>query len=222
MRRIIAILPALALAAGLSAQSRNSATVTAPKVATKAAPKTPELPAMAPRPAGEFVIHMVDGPDKLLSSYRGKLVLMAFMFTTCPHCQHTSQLLSKIQTEYAPKGVQILGVTIDQGAKQGIPGFIKITGADFPVGYSDAPTALKFMHVTPDKDWYVPMIAFIDQKGMVRAQCVSFGEGGAPDEWLEAQDGDPSKGDKGSIRRELDKYLRTGASAGSGRRAAAK
>lgn len=221
MRRIIAILPALALAATLSAQSRNGVTVTAPKAAPQAASKPPSLPAMAPRPAGEFVIHMINGSDKLLSSYRGKLVVMAFMFTTCPHCQHTSELLSKIQNEYAAKGVQILGVTIDKDAKQGIPGFLKITGANFPVGYSDPQNALKFMHVSPDKEWFVPMLAFIDQKGMIRAQCVSFGEGGPTDTWLEDQDGDGGA-DKGSIRREIDKYLSRGASAGSGRRAAAK
>ncbi|HVY94009.1 MAG TPA: TlpA disulfide reductase family protein [Bryobacteraceae bacterium] len=218
MRRIIAILPALALAAGLSAQTPK-ASVAASKMATKASPKPA---ADTPRPAGEFVIHMVDGSQKLLSSYRGKFIVMAFMFTTCPHCQHTSELLAKIQNEYASKGVQILGVTVDKDARQGIPTFLKITGANFPVGYADSQLALKFMHVSPDKDWFVPMLAFIDQKGIVRSQYVSFGEGGPADQFLEAQDGDPAKGDKGSIRREIDKYLSPGASAGSGRRAAAK
>jgi peroxiredoxin len=153
---------------------------------------------------------MLNGPDKLLTSYRGKLVVLAFMYTTCPHCQHTTKVLSQIQNEYASKGVQMLGVVIDQGAKQGLPGFLQITGANFPVGYSDAPTALKFMRVPDGKDWYVPMLAFIDQKGIVRSQYVSYGEGGAVDKFIEEQDGDPAKGDKGSFRREIDKFLKTG------------
>jgi len=209
MRRTIAILPALALAATLSAQAPK-ASVASPKMASKAAPKAP---ALTPRPSGEYVIHMIDGPDKLLSSYRGKFVVLAFMYTTCPHCQHTTTLLSKIGTEYASKGVQMLGVTIDPGAKQGVPMFIKITGANFPVGYSDAPTAVKFMHADSTKEWFIPMLAFIDQKGIVRSQYISYGEGGDVDKFLEEQDGDPAKGDKGSIRRELDKYLTAGAPA---------
>ncbi|HKW98151.1 MAG TPA: hypothetical protein VJN43_10485 [Bryobacteraceae bacterium] len=35
-----------------------------------------------PRPAGEFVISMNDGRQILLSHYSGKVVLLAFMFTT--------------------------------------------------------------------------------------------------------------------------------------------
>jgi peroxiredoxin len=194
----------------MSSQKMSSSKMSSSKMSAKeTAPKAPRL---TPRPAGELVIHMTDGSQKLLSSYRGKFVVLAFMFTTCPHCQHTTTLLSKIQTEYASKGVQMLGVTIDRGAKEGIPNFLKITGANFPVGYSDEATALKFMHA-PTEGWFVPMLAFIDQKGTVRSQYVVLDEGDAAAKWLEAQDGDPAKGDKGSIRRELDKYLKSGAPA---------
>jgi peroxiredoxin len=150
---------------------------------------------------------MVDGSDKLLSSYRGKFVVMAFMFTTCTHCQHTAGLLAKIQNEYASKGVQMLGVTIDPGAKQSIPAFLKLTGANFPVGFSDQKTALKFLHA-PSEGWYVPMLAFIDPSGTVRSQYVVLDPGDDASKWLEAQDGNPKTGDKGSIRREIDKYLK--------------
>jgi peroxiredoxin len=217
MRRTLAILSALALAATLSAQapkmsgskmSGSKMSSSKMSAAPKAAPKTPSV---TPRPAGEFVIHMIDGSNKLLSSYRGKFVVMAFMFTTCTHCQHTAGVLSKIQNEYASKGVQMLGVTIDPGAKVQIPAFLKITGANFPVGYSDEQTALKFLH-GPTEGWYVPMLAFIDQKGTVRSQYIVTDPGDDASKWLEDQDGD-GKANKGSIRREIDKYLKTSASA---------
>ncbi len=35
-----------------------------------------------PRPASEFAIHMTDGSQVLLSQFRGKVVLLTFMFTT--------------------------------------------------------------------------------------------------------------------------------------------
>jgi cytochrome oxidase Cu insertion factor (SCO1/SenC/PrrC family) len=132
MRKILAVIPALILVAALSAQT--------PAPATKPAPPAAKAPApwLAQHPAGEFVIHMTDGSQKLLSSYRGKVVVMAFMYTTCTHCQHTAGVLSKINNDYAGKGVQILGVAIDAGAAQGIPTFMKITNANFPVGYATA------------------------------------------------------------------------------------
>ena len=35
-----------------------------------------------PRPSAEFVINMTDGSQLLLSKYSGKVILLAFMFTT--------------------------------------------------------------------------------------------------------------------------------------------
>lgn len=186
MRKILAIVPALALAATLLAQA-------------PAAKKSAEAP-LTPRRAGEFVIHMPDGSQKLLSSYRGKVVVMAFMYTTCSHCQHTAGVLAKIQTEYANKGVQVLGDTIDAGAAQGLATFMKITGANFPVGYSTTEQAMKFLH-GPADGWYVPMLAFIDRNGIVRSQYIVTDPGDDASKFLEEQEV--------NIPKEIDKYLKT-------------
>jgi len=185
MSRILAVGFAIALATALFAQ-------------TPAAPKAAPL---TPRPAGEFVIHMTDGSQKLLSSYKGKVVLMAFMHTTCSHCQHTSGILAKVNNEYAAKGVQILGVAFDQGAERGIPMFLKITGANFPVGFSTEDQVAKFMHA--NGDYYVPMLAFIDRTGTVRTQAISYGDPNPEvDKYLGEQQ-------ETNIRGELDKLLKT-------------
>src|SRR5580658_3777386 len=62
-----------------------------------------------PRPAKELEVDQPNGQHLLLSSYRGKVVIVQFLYTTCPHCQAYSQLLTKLQTEYGPKGFQALG-----------------------------------------------------------------------------------------------------------------
>ena len=51
------------------------------------------------------------------------------------------------------------------------------------------------------------MLAFIDQKGMIRSQYIVTDPDDTAAKWLEDQDGDPRTGNKGSIRREIDKYL---------------
>lgn len=184
MRRIFAVISATALATALFAQA-------------PAATKTTQA---TPRPAGEFVIHMNDGSQKLLSSYKGKVVLMAFMYTTCSHCQHTAGILAKVNNEYGPKGVQILGVAFDQTAQQGIPAFLKMTGANFPVGFSTPDQVVKFMHSYGD--YYVPMMAFIDRAGTVRTQIVSYGEpNGDADKFLGEEQ-------ETNIHKELDKLLK--------------
>lgn len=182
----------------LSGQTATKSTAKAPvtaSTATKSTAKAGFVPYMAP----EFVIKQADGSEKILTSYRGKkVVVMAFMYTTCPHCQHTAGVLAKIQTEYEPKGAQVLGVTFDTAAQKNLPGFIQMTGANFPVGYSTPELVTKFMR--SGDDYYVPMLAFIDKTGMVRYQVISHGEPNSDaDKFLADQET--------TIRRQIDKYL---------------
>lgn len=131
--------------------------------AATAAPKVP-------RKAAEFVIQMPDGKPQLLSSYRGKTVVLALMFTTCPHCQKTAGLLAQIQKEYAAKDVQVLGAAFDQGAAFNVQKFNKVFGVNFPCGYSNQKAVMDFLEITEPP--FVPDLVFIDKTGMIRSQYV--------------------------------------------------
>jgi peroxiredoxin len=125
-----------------------------------------------PRKTAEFVFNNVDGPQKLLSMYKGKTIVLALMYTTCPHCQKTAQLLTQVQKEYAAKGVQILGAVFDKGAAGRVQQFNKQLGLNFPVGYSEQAQVLEFLQLPPDDPYFVPILVFIDRRGMVRSQYV--------------------------------------------------
>ena len=152
-----------------------------------------------PRKATEFAIQMPDGPQVLLSSFKGKVVVMAMMYTTCPHCQHSAQVLSKVNTEYAGKGVQVLGVTFDNGAAQRVQQFNKMFGVNFPTGYSTEAVVRPFIGLAPDEPYFVPMLVFIDKAGMVRSQYIG------DEKFLSNQEV--------NIRAEIDKLLKSGATA---------
>src|SRR5271154_3180433 len=78
---------ALLLAAGVGL---NAAT---PKAETSKTEAPPVL-----RKSPEFVIKFVDGHEMLLSSLKGKVVALLMVHTTCPHCQHTSQVFTQLTT----------------------------------------------------------------------------------------------------------------------------
>jgi thiol-disulfide isomerase/thioredoxin len=126
--------------------------------------------AQTPRPAAEFTIHMADGSNKLLSSYRGKVVVFAIMQTGCPHCQHFAQELGMYQKEYGPKGVQVLGVVFDSGAKAGLPQFAQKFAQGFPVGYSDEATVMGWLKQPAEQGYFVPILAFINRRGVIESQ----------------------------------------------------
>ena len=79
------------------------APVSALLVSTLAGTLAVQAAAPVPRPTKEFTIVLPSGQQKLLSSYRGKVVMLACMFTTCPHCQALSKIITKLQKDLGPK-----------------------------------------------------------------------------------------------------------------------
>jgi thiol-disulfide isomerase/thioredoxin len=123
-----------------------------------------------PRKSPEFAIQMPDGKQLLLSSYRGKPVVLAFILTTCPHCQAYTRLLMKAQTDYGPRGLQIVESAIEEKAKPAVPGFIRAFQPPFPVGYNEYITAVDFLQHPRMEVLHMPVAVFIDRQGMILAQ----------------------------------------------------
>src|SRR5438270_9235940 len=98
-----------------------------------------------PRKCPELALHLADGKDVPLSRFHGKVVALAFISTTCPHCQNYTQLLNAIQKDYAPRGVQVLGAAFNDGAQALLPAFLAQFHPTFPVGWEDRVSALSFM-----------------------------------------------------------------------------
>jgi len=134
-----------------------------------------------PRKSPEFTILLPDGKQQLLSTYRGKVVVLAFMATWCPHCQEFSQVLTKIQKEMGPRGLQALGVAFNQPVTpEMVNEFVQKFNVGFPVGYSSAvDPVLSYLGISLLDRYVYPQIVVIDRKGMIRYQTPVEG-GGSP------------------------------------------
>jgi len=136
-----------------------------------------------PRPTKEFTITLPSGKQSLLSSYRGKVVMMAFMFTTCPHCQALSKIITKLQKDLGPKGFQAVGAVFNEEVNtpnasanaQVTANFVNQFEVGFPVGYAPSASVLSYLGHSDIERWVVPQIAIIDRKGVVRAQSAAQG-----------------------------------------------
>jgi peroxiredoxin len=124
-----------------------------------------------PRKSPDFAIALNGGRQLRLSRYRGKVVVLAFILTACPHCQQTVAFLSKDQNELDKQGLQVIACAIERDAPQNVPGFIQKFRPPFPVGYNTDPGAvLAYLQHPPAEVPYMPMLVFIDRQGMIRAQ----------------------------------------------------
>jgi peroxiredoxin len=127
-----------------------------------------------PRKAPDFAIHLGNGKQVTLSQSKGKVVALLFILTTCPHCQNAIRCLSQEQKEFGPRGFQTLASAIEDMAQINVPDFVRRFDPPFPVGFNNNREALDFMQHPPMVQALMPLIAFIDREGFVRAQYEGY------------------------------------------------
>src|ERR1700690_4643496 len=98
-----------------------------------------------PRKAPELAVQMADGQQLLLSQFRGKVVMIDFVHTTCPHCQNASAIVEGLYKEYGPRGFQPLGVAFNDNASLLVPEFVRMLGLTYPVGVASRDTVLEYL-----------------------------------------------------------------------------
>ncbi len=123
-----------------------------------------------PRPAPELTFKLANGQVMKLSRFKGKVVALEFLLTTCPHCKRTSGVLRDMYAEYGPKGFQVLGVAINEGAEKLVEPFRAELNLDYPVGYVSRDAAVDFLEHPIMLTMWMPQLVFIDRKGVIRAQ----------------------------------------------------
>src|SRR5579862_3192656 len=171
---------------------------------TVSAYATPPVPRKSP----EFTITDPSGKQILLSSLRGKIVVMPLMFTTCPHCQREAQMLTKLQQEFAGRGVLMIGTVFNDANAAMAAQFVKEFNIGFPVGYATRDQVVSYLGLSVMDRWVVPQVAILDKKGNIVAQSAATGT--------------PELQDEGYLRNFLDKLTKGSATTSTGAKPAAK
>ncbi len=161
-----------------------SCLITAVPALSQALPGLPPL-----RKAPELSFKLPGGAQKQLSQYKGKVVALEFILTTCPHCQEAAKVMTTLQRELAPKGFQALDVAVNTTDEAVIKQFIVNQQVAFPVGWIDAGSPrdnimvlMNFMGMTVNDRPQVPQQVLIDRDGMIRYQTPPSGDATALEE----------------------------------------
>lgn len=161
--------------------------------------------APVPRPSPEFVVKLTPSGETLLSKYKGKPVLLAFLSTTCPHCQQLTRVLNNMHREYGPKGLQVITAAFNPMANMLVPDFIKTYKPEYPMGWTTRDAVYDYLQQSQMFQLYVPIIVTIDRAGVIREQHLGDEEYGH----------DPDK----NVRASVESIMKPGsATAASGKK----
>ena len=91
-----------------------------------------------PYQAPEFELRDLNGNQVHLSEFRGKAVVLNFWATWCAPCKRELPWFVEFQKEYGPRGLQIIGVSMDDGSISAIAPFVRRMGIDYVVLLGDS------------------------------------------------------------------------------------
>lgn len=105
----------------------DSLAVTAPSIAEQEAAKVSGKQI-------ELALKDLSGVEQSLAAFKGRIVILNFWATYCIPCRKEMPDLAAIQNEFAPFGVQVIGVNTDDAEdRKKVLEFVKETKINFPV-----------------------------------------------------------------------------------------
>ena len=124
-----------------------------------------------------------EGP-RTLSQYKGKVVALEFILTTCIHCQAASAVMTKLQGELGGQGLQVLDLAINgldenrdgKAADALVSAFKSKFQVGFPVGWAPREEMPAFMGFSIMDRTVVPQLVLIDRRGYVHYQTPAKGD----------------------------------------------
>jgi peroxiredoxin len=118
-----------------------------------------------------------------LSNFKGKVVLIEFLLTNCPHCWRVAQMIENLGKDLGSHGFQPIGVAFDsQIGEPAVTNFVRGFQLSYPVGYTSSAMVDEYLGRTGAERFQVPQIVVIDREGVVRAQSRPIGETTLEDE----------------------------------------
>lgn len=104
-----------------------------------------------------------------LQDYRGKVVLIDFMQTTCPRCQELTKILEDVKAKHGDK-VQVLSVVNSMSDNQKtVQGYIAAYKPTSPFLFDCGQVMAAYLQLTPSNPTaHFPHLVVIDKNGVIR------------------------------------------------------
>ncbi len=119
--------------------------------------------------APNFTLKMSDGKSLSLSRLKGKVVLINFWATWCGPCRVEVPGFLEVYEKYKSKGLEIVGISLDETGWQDITPFVKRYNISYPVVLGNPKVAKSYGDI-----YGLPTSFIVDKKGFIVDQHVGL------------------------------------------------
>lgn len=118
----------------------------------------------------DFTIKNISSDSTIhFNDLKGKIVLINFWATWCPTCRLEIPAFSKLYEEYNPKGLEIIGVSVDQKSQNEILSFLKENNIKYPIMLYNKELNQNFGELTA-----VPTSFLINKSGKIYKKYIGY------------------------------------------------
>jgi peroxiredoxin len=119
--------------------------------------------------APDFTLNDLNGRPFSFSETRGKVVILDFWATWCPPCREEIPHFVALYRDYRGKGLEIVGVSLDQGGANAVKPFVKANGINYPVVIGNRKVTADYGGIRG-----IPTTFIIDRKGRIAEKFVGY------------------------------------------------
>ena len=112
----------------------------------------------------EFSLPDMEGNQRQLSEWNGKVLVINFWATWCPPCRKETPAFVELQEKYGAQGLQFIGVAIDE--KDNVQDFADTYGVNYPMLLGDL-EAINTSKQYGNRFGTLPYTVIVDRKGKI-------------------------------------------------------
>jgi cytochrome c biogenesis protein CcmG/thiol:disulfide interchange protein DsbE len=179
MKRTVALAVVLALFAVVSCKrgeqpATQTGTTTSAGTRSGQTATTPAAPTDTGTPMPEYSAIYLDGSKFDMAAKRDKIVLLNVWATWCGPCRFEIPELQKLHEQYAPRGLEVVGVSVDESGVESVRSFVaeqdKMT---YPIVLDAGGKIANILETT-----VLPTTVLVDRKGRIVWKQYGAIEGG--------------------------------------------
>lgn len=114
-------------------------------------------------PAPDFALTTLSGEPFRLSEQRGRVVVLNFWATWCPPCRYEIPDFVALQEAFGSEDVLFVGVSLDEGAPEGVARFAREMGVNYPIAIDDGAANAAYGPILS-----LPTTFLIDREGEIQ------------------------------------------------------